>query len=83
MRREIDRHKMGERIRLLRASRGMSQKVLGKKIGVSGQTVSAYENGKCCPLPDKITALSVVFNQSVFYVLGQTDLMRLPDCIKL
>lgn len=37
------------KIKTIRKKLNMSQDRFGKKFGVSGKTVSAYENGKCAP----------------------------------
>lgn len=62
-----------ERLKTLRKERGLSQQLLGEKIGVSKATISKYEN---CINPPKLAhakaladALSVSFN----YLIGFSE----------
>ena len=40
---------VSEKIKKIRNKLDMSQERFGKKIGLSGKTISAYETGKCIP----------------------------------
>lgn len=40
---------LGEKIKRLRLSKNMSQERFGSKLGVSGKSISAYENNLCVP----------------------------------
>lgn len=40
---------LGEKIKKLRLSKNMSQERFGSKIGISGKSISAYENNLCVP----------------------------------
>lgn len=54
--------KIGERIRFFRRQRGMSMEYLGKRLGVSRQTVFRYENGTIQNVPhEKISRMAEVF----------------------
>jgi transcriptional regulator with XRE-family HTH domain len=72
----------GERLRLLREERKMTQAELAKKINVSTPTITEYEIGKKTPRPDKLIKFAEFFDTSVDYLLSHTD-ERLPiDQIK-
>lgn len=43
----------GIQIKTLRERLGLSQERFGRKVGISGKTISAYEHGRCTP-PIKI-----------------------------
>jgi transcriptional regulator with XRE-family HTH domain len=64
---------IGRQIRAIRTKKGLSQKRFGKKIGISGQSVSAYETGKVTP------SLSILENISKVY---DVDVGRLSDSTK-
>jgi len=52
---------IGEQIKKLRLKLNMSQDRFGKKIGVSGKTISAYETGKITPTLEVIYKISEEF----------------------
>ena len=55
--------RLGEHIRLLRESEGMSQEELAKKAGFAGRAaISAIEKGKNNISVDKLTALALALN---------------------
>ena len=45
----FDVKKTGEKIAILRKKKGMTQEELAKKMGVSSQAVSKWENGNAIP----------------------------------
>lgn len=55
--------KIGDRIKRLRQSRGMTQEELGAILGVSKSTVQKYESGKVPLSVDKIRILCRVFKE--------------------
>lgn len=60
---------MKNRVRELRSARGWSQAELGKRLGVSRQTVNAIENGKydpSLPLAFKIARLFGLKIEEIF-----------------
>lgn len=62
---------IGERIRELRLSKGMTQEELGNKIGSIKQTINKYENGTITNIPtEKIEAMAKVFQVSEAYIMG-------------
>ncbi len=64
---------MHNRIQQLREERGMTQVRLSVELGVSQETVSAYENGKHYPSVAMLLRLSKLFGASCDYILGQSD----------
>lgn len=61
------------RIRLLRKAKGYSQKELGKRIGVSLQTVSNWERSVAEPSLIDINNLCHEFQVTADYLLGRTE----------
>lgn len=61
------------RIKQLREKRGISQVRLSIELGVSQETVSAYENGKHYPSVQSLIKLSEIFGVSCDYILGLSD----------
>ena len=60
-------------IKQLRISRGMSQVELAKKLSVTKQTVSNWENDNIQPSIDMLERLADFFNVSTDYLLGRVD----------
>lgn len=70
---------IGERIRTLRESAGLSQTELAEKIKVLKQTLYKYEKGIITNIPsDKIEALTKVFGVSEAYLMGWDDKFNNP-----
>lgn len=65
--------KIGDRIYELRTSKRMSQLSLGIKLGVTQETISAYENKKAYPTLSNIIQLCEIFSTSADYLLGFTN----------
>ena len=64
---------LGERIKELRTASGMNQIVLARKVGVTKQCVSNWENGYIQPSIDTLIRLTEIFSVSTDYILGITD----------
>ncbi len=62
--------KFGERIKALRTEKPLTQKELGKYLGVSEVSVRCWENGTKNPSMNAIIALSNLFNVTTDYLLG-------------
>ncbi len=58
----------------IRKAKGISQVALSIKLGVSQETISAYENGKAFPSVDILLKLCEIFNVSSDYLLDKTDI---------
>jgi repressor LexA len=59
---------LSAKIKCLREKRGLSQERFGSKIGVSGKSISAYENGRCTPTVKVLESMSRVYNVPAFYI---------------
>ena len=66
-----------ERIKELRLSLGINQVEFGKRIGVSKQCVSNWENGNIQPSIDMLVRVANVFSVSADYLLGLNDVTAL------
>ena len=64
---------IGARIKELRTDRGISQRELGKAIGVSQKAVDYCERGVNEPTASYITLLANYFEVSADYLLGLED----------
>ena len=61
---------LNERIRKLRLERGWSQIDLAKKINITKQSVSNWENDNIQPSIEMLVKLAQVFSVSTDYLLG-------------
>ncbi len=68
----------GEHLRKLRLSKGLTQKQLAEKVGVSERGIQNYEMGVRLPAYEILTALSDYFEVPVGFLVGKkgTDLTR-------
>lgn len=64
---------LNERIRELRVASGLSQVELAKKLGVSKQSVSNWENDNIQPSIEMLVKIARTFNVSTDYLLGQDN----------
>lgn len=69
----MKRFKFFEKILKLRESLGMTQSEFGKKLGVSNQAVSKWENDTSCPSIDSIYKMCKVFNVSIEYFFSDIE----------
>lgn len=69
---------IGNIIRELRKEKKMSQSELGKFIGVSQTTVTAWETGRAEPSSTFVSKLADLFNVSTDYLLGRSDSKKEP-----
>lgn len=65
---------LGQRIKFLRTSYPMTQEMLGKKLGVKKSTIANYESGYSEPENEKMCKIANIFDVSVDYLLGNTDI---------
>ncbi len=68
---------LSKRIHELRVAVGWSQVELAKRLQVSKQTVSNWENDNIQPSIDMLVRLSGVFGVTTDYLLGLEDIPRL------
>ena len=75
---------LNQRIRQLRQARSMSQVDLAKRLNVTKQSVSNWENDNIQPSIEMLVKLSAVFSVSTDYLLGldsseHLDVSGLPE----
>ncbi len=66
------------RIKQLREELGLTQQELADKIGGAKSTIAMYENESRKPSMEVLLSLSEIFNCSIDYLLGKTD-VRNPE----
>ena len=64
---------LNERIRSLRVSHNLSQVELAKKLNVSKQSVSNWENDNILPSIEMLVEIAKLFSVSTDYLLGLDD----------
>lgn len=69
----------GERIRLLRTKKELTQDELGKILGVGKATISQYESETRTPDARMLLRMADFFNTTIDYLLGRTDDPTPPD----
>lgn len=74
---------LGERIKNLRISKGLSQEALGSELRLSKQTISNYENGDRDPGLDTIIKLSDIFNVDTDYLLCKSEVKNIANSNKI
>ena len=62
-----------ERLKELRAEKGVSALKLSKAIGVADSTIGRWENDKRVPTIENLYALAVYFGVSADYLIGLED----------
>ena len=65
--------KFRERLKELRAAKGLSQMQLAQAIGVSQSAIAKWELGKTEPTASAIILLAAFFDETTDYLLGVTD----------
>ena len=60
----------GENLKSLRVARGLTQKELGERVGLSKAVVSKYENALGYPTLDMVMTLAAFFGVTTDYLLG-------------
>lgn len=62
-----------ERLRLLRTEKGVSQKQVAEKLGITEVGYQNYEVGRRKPNFDIIPSIADFFNVSLDYLVGRSD----------
>lgn len=65
------KHTLNENIAALRKEKGMTQEELAALLGVSGQAVSKWESGICCPDIGLLPALADIFGVTLDKLMGR------------
>lgn len=71
-------NKTAARIKELRIKHHLSQNELAQKLGVRRETVAQWERGKNAP-SRRLKELSLLFNVSTDYLLGESDMANTTD----
>lgn len=71
----------GNILKKIRQDNNLTQEELAKKIDTSRSNIANYENNKNMPSVDILDKLSKMFNVSIDYLLGKSDI-RNPEEIK-
>ncbi len=79
---KITSKKIGIRINTLLADKGMKQKDLAKKLGVTDNTISYYASGERTPNLEQVIKISEIFNVSADYILGLSDIQTRNETIQ-
>lgn len=66
---------LDERLTELRKQSKLSQDALAKKVGVHPNVIGRYERGEAKPTIEVATKMADVFEVSVDYLVGKTDLL--------
>ena len=64
---------LGEKLKMLRASRGLSQEQLAAEMNVSRQAVSKWECGDAAPDLDKLRAICTYFAVTTDYLIWENE----------
>ena len=68
---------LSEKIRELRRKNKLSQKELANKLNVSNGAIAMWETGKREPNSNTLYKLANIFNVSIDYLFGNTEIMQL------
>lgn len=71
----------GNNLKKIRQENEMTQEELAKKINTSRSNIANYENDKNMPSIEILNKLSEIFNCSIDYLLGKSDVKN-PDELK-
>lgn len=70
---------LGKRIKSLREDRRLNQVELSKMLNISNTTLSQYETGQRVPSDEVKIKISKIFDVSLDYLLGVTDVKNNED----
>jgi transcriptional regulator with XRE-family HTH domain len=70
----VDRVFRGDRLKIMRESRGLSQNDLERAVGVSNVQISRYESGKSEPSLDIVAKFAKSLDVTADYLLGMVDI---------
>jgi transcriptional regulator with XRE-family HTH domain len=68
---------LGDRLRQIRESKGLTQIFVSKKLGIANTTLSSYENDERKPDPDTLKKLADFYDVSTDWLLGRTDVLEM------
>lgn len=73
----------GERLKILRTEKGISQTELGKNFNLGKTAISLYETNKRDPDKETLWKLADLFDVSVDYILGRSDIRKRDEEMKI
>ena len=73
---------MKNRIKELRIEKNMLQSDVAKLVGKSERMIGFYENGERDPNTETLAKLSEIFDCSIDYILGKSDIRNPEQQIK-
>jgi len=73
---------IGEHIILLRKKKGLSQAVLGKAVGTSGDIIGRYEREIITPSIEVIMKIADALDVSIDFLVGKTSLKLDTDTVQ-
>ena len=89
----LDYEMLGDRIRLVRTNRDLSQEELAEAINLSRESINRIENGSLKAKLETIAAIAGILNISIDYLIGSEDALsvdaeseirsQLLDCNRL
>lgn len=75
---ELGSLKLGERLKLVRSNKKLTQEELSNKLGIHRSTYAGYESGHREPDINTLQKLADFFEVSIDYLSGRTDDPRIP-----
>ena len=75
-------HSIGDRLRTLRESKGMTQDDLAEVTGMNRVTIAKYETGKIEPKSKSLSKLAAALDVSTDFLIGQSDEQHEPDHVE-
>lgn len=67
---EVLMYDLGEKIKMLRTERGLTQDQLGKKLNLSKSSISKYESGQKIPTLETLVNIAALFHTSLDALVG-------------
>jgi len=72
----ISLNDFGERLKILRTSKGLTQEQLARRLNLTKSVVSAYELGMRMPSVNIVIKMSAIFAVTTDYLLGVDEKQR-------
>ena len=67
---------LGDSLRNAREAKNLTQKEVAKRTGIHNKTISNYENDVSSPDPDALKTFADIYETSVDYLLGRSDIQK-------
>lgn len=72
---------LADNLIFLRNIKGLTQEQVAEVIGISRQSYSKWEQGKCYPQADNLVALAILYNVSPMELLVEEDRVSSSSCL--